>query len=435
MKKYTVTPAKQLSGEVKVPGDKSISHRAVMIGSLAKGDTVIENFLRAEDCMRTVDCFRKMGIEVDFEDSNVIIKGKGLFGLHEPTDVFDVGNSGTTIRLLLGILSGQKFHSTLTGDESIRRRPMGRVIEPLKKMGAVIHGRQRDTLAPLTIIGKELKGISYEMPIASAQVKSALLLAGLYADGTITVKEKEQTRDHTERMLEYFGASVKRDGLKIYLEGRHEFKGKELFVPGDISSAAFLMVAALIVPGSQIMIRDVGVNPGRTGILEVLHRMGADIEVMDERILSNEPVANIVVKSSELNAVELSGSIIPRVIDEIPIIAVAATQAKGKTVIKGAEELRYKESDRIKTTVHELKRLGANIEEARDGIVVYGPTRLKNGICQSYNDHRIAMISSIAGLIAAGRTIVEKVECVDTSFPSFVNTLNSISSSPLITES
>lgn len=435
MKKFTVTPAKQLSGEVKVPGDKSISHRAVMIGSIAKGDTVIENFLRAEDCMRTVDCFRKMGIEVDFEDSNVIIKGTGLFGLREPSDVFDVGNSGTTIRLLLGILSGQKFHSTLTGDESIRRRPMGRVIEPLKRMGAMIHGRQRDTLAPLTIIGKELKGMTYEMPIASAQVKSALLLAGLYADGTTTVKEKEQTRDHTERMLEYFGARIERDGLKISIEGRNELKGQKLFVPGDISSAAFLMVAALIVPGSQIMIRDVGVNPGRTGILEVLHRMGADIEVMDERIISNEPVADIVVKSSELNAVELSGSIIPRVIDEIPIIAVAATQAKGKTVIKGAEELRYKESDRIKTTVHELKRLGANIEEARDGMIIYGPTRLKNGICQSYNDHRIAMISAIAGLIAAGRTIVEKVECVDTSFPSFAGIINGISSTPLINES
>lgn len=434
MKKFTITPAKQLGGEVRVPGDKSISHRAVMIGAIAKGDTSIQNFLRSDDCMRTVECFRKMGIEINFENGDVIVKGKGLHGLHEPSDVFDVGNSGTTMRLIIGILSAQKFHSTLNGDESIRRRPMGRVVEPLKKMGAVIHGRQRDTLAPLTVIGKELKGITYEMSIASAQVKSAILLAGIYADGTTVVKEKELTRDHTERMLEYFGAKIKRDG-KISIEGKNEFKGQKVFVPGDISSAAFLMAAALIVPGSEITIKDVGVNPGRTGIIEVLHRMGAGMEVMNERILSNEPVADIVIRSSELNAVELDGSIIPKIIDEIPIIAVVATQAKGKTVIKGAEELRYKESDRIKTTVHELKRLGANIEESRDGMVIYGPTRLKNGICQSYNDHRIAMISAIAGLIAAGRTIVEKVECVDTSFPGFMNTLNSISNTPLIAES
>lgn len=435
MKKFTITPAKHLSGEVRVPGDKSISHRSIIIGSIAKGDTFITNFLKAEDCMRTIDCFRKMGIDIDFEDSGVVVKGKGLNGLHEPSNVFDVGNSGTTIRLLLGLLAAQKFHSTLTGDESIRRRPMGRVVEPLKKMGAAIHGRQRDTLAPLTIIGKDLKGITYDMPIASAQVKSAVLLAGLYADGNTTVKEKEQTRDHTERMLEHFGARIKRDGMKIIIEGGNEFSGQKVFVPGDISSAAFLMVASLIVSGSEITIKDVGVNPGRTGIIEVLHRMGADMEVVNERILSNEPVADIIVKSSELKAVELSGAIIPRIIDEIPVIAVAATQAKGKTVIKGAEELRYKESDRIKTTVHELKRLGANIEESRDGIIVFGPTRLKNGICQSYNDHRIAMISSIAGLIATGRTIVEKVECVETSFPSFTGILNSISSFPLISES
>jgi len=435
MKKYIVNQAKQLKGHVKVPGDKSISHRAVMIGSIAKGDTRIENFLRADDCMRTIDCFRKMGIEIDFEDGTVTVKGKGLLGLHEPTDVFDVGNSGTTIRLLTGILAGQKFHATLTGDETIRRRPMGRVIEPLKKMGAVIHGRQRDTLSPLTIIGRELKGMTYEMPVASAQVKSAVLLAGLYAKGTTTVIEKEPTRDHTERMLEYFGAAIKREDKRISVEGGNEFNGKEVSIPGDISSASFLMVAATIIPGSDVLIRDVGVNPGRTGIIDVLHRMGANIEVMNERIQSNEPVADISIKYSELNAVELNGSIIPRVIDEIPIIAVAATQAKGKTVIKGAEELRFKESDRINTTVHELKRLGANIEESRDGIIIYGPTKLKKGICQSYGDHRIAMISIIAGLAASDQTIVEKVECIETSFPAFSAVINSLSSSPLIIES
>jgi 3-phosphoshikimate 1-carboxyvinyltransferase len=435
MKKYVVNQAEQLQGTVKVPGDKSISHRAVMLGSIAKGNTSIENFLMSDDCLRTIDCFRKMGIEITIEGGIVKVNGKGLHGLIEPTDVFDVGNSGTTIRLITGILAGQKFHSTLTGDQSIRRRPMGRVIEPLKKMGAIIHGRQRDNLAPLMIIGKELKGITYEMPVASAQVKSAVLLAGLYAKGATTVIEKEPTRDHTERMLEYFGAAIKRDGKKISIDGGHEFGGKEVTVPGDISSAAFLMVAASIIHGSDILIKDVGVNPGRTGIIDVLHRMGAAVEAKNERILSNEPVADISVKYSQLNAIELNGSIIPKIIDEIPIIAVAATQAKGKTVIKGAEELRFKESDRINTTVRELKRLGANIEEARDGIIVYGPTKLKKGICQSYGDHRIAMISAIAGLAASEKITVEKVECVETSFPGFASIINSLSSKPLITES
>lgn len=272
------------------------------------------------------------------------------------------------------------------------------------------------------------------MPIASAQVKSAILLAGLYASGTTTIIEKEPTRDHTERMLEYFGAKIRTDGMKISIEGRQELKGQSVFVPGDISSAAFPMVAAAIVPGSKIMIRDVGVNPGRTGIIDVLHRMGADIEVMDERMMSGEPVADITVNYSQLNAIELSGSIIPRIIDEIPIIAVAATQAKGKTIIKGAEELRVKESDRIKTTVHELKRLGANIEESRDGFVIYGPSKLKGSICQSYGDHRIAMISAVAGLAASGQTIVEKTECVETSFPTFTSLINSLSKAPLIKE-
>jgi 3-phosphoshikimate 1-carboxyvinyltransferase len=435
MKKFIINQAKQLKGEIKVPGDKSISHRSIMLGSIAKGETEIENFLRADDCMRTVDCFRKMGIEIIFEDSIVKVRGTGLYGLHEPSDVFDVGNSGTSIRLLMGILAGQKFHTTLTGDESIRRRPMGRVIEPLKKMGAVIHGRQRDTLAPLTIIGKDLKAITYEMPVASAQVKSAILLAGLYASGQTTVIEKEPTRDHTERMLEYFGAAIKTENKKISIEGKKDINGQKVFVPGDISSAAFLMVAASIIPDSEILIRDVGVNPGRTGIIEVLHRMGANLEVINERMLSNEPVADISIKHSQLNSIELSGSVIPRVIDEIPIIAVAATQAKGKTIIKGAEELRLKESDRIKTTVHELKRLGANIEEARGGIVIYGPSKLKKGVCQSYGDHRIAMISAIAGLIAPGETVVEKTECVETSFPDFVNKINSLSNDILIKES
>ncbi len=435
MKKFTINPAGKLTGEVTVPGDKSISHRAVMLGSIAKGDTVVENFLKADDCMRTVDALKKMGIGISIEGEKLLIKGGGLYGLKEPTNVFDVGNSGTTIRLLLGILAGQRFHSTLTGDESIRRRPMGRVIEPLKKMGAVIHGRDHDNLAPLTVIGRDLKAISYNMPVSSAQVKSAILLAGLYAAGTTTVIEKEPTRDHTERMLEHFGARIRTDGKSISIEGRNELAGGEIFVPGDISSAAFPMVAALIVKGSDVLIKDVGVNPGRTGLLDVLHRMNADIEVMNERMLSNEPVADIRVKYSQLKAVELGGGIIPRLVDEIPAIAVVATQATGKTVIKGANELRVKESDRIKTTVRELKRLGANIEELADGMVIYGPNKLRGAVCQSYNDHRIAMISAVAALAAAGTTTVEKIECVETSFPSFAEMINRLSDQTLITVS
>jgi 3-phosphoshikimate 1-carboxyvinyltransferase len=433
MKKYNIIPSSGLKGEVIVPGDKSISHRAIMLGSLAVGETVIEGFLKADDCLRTVECFKRMGIQILIEGDRVIIKGKGLYGLTEPSDVFDVGNSGTSIRLLMGILAAQKFHSTLTGDESIRRRPMGRVIEPLKKMGATIHGRDRDTLAPLTVIGKELKSITYNMPVASAQVKSAVLFAGLYSKGTTTIVEKEPTRDHSERMLEYFGAKIKKEGNSISIEGGNELSGQNVFVPGDISSAAFPMVAALIIPGSEITIKNIGVNPGRTGILDVLHRMGADIQVVNERVLSNEPVADIIVKYSKLKGIELSGSIMPRLIDEIPIIAVAASQANGKTVIKGANELRVKESDRIKTTVRELKRLGANIDELPDGILIYGPSKLKGGVCQSYNDHRIAMISAVAGLAATGNTTVEKVECVETSFPTFAAVMNGLSDHQLIT--
>jgi len=427
MKKYTVKEAKKLSGEVRVLGDKSISHRTVMLGSIARGITTVENFLRSDDCLHTIDCFKKMGVPINFEGDKLVIEGKGLNGLCEPSDIFDVGNSGTTIRLLMGILAAQKFHSTLTGDESIRRRPMGRVIEPLKKMGALIHGRDHDTLAPMTVIGKELKPITYNMPVASAQVKSAVLFAGLYANGATTVIEKEPTRDHTERMMEFFGAKIKTEHNSITIEGKHELSGREVFVPGDISSAAFPIVAAACIKDSRIIVKDVGVNPGRTGLIDVLHRMGADIEVTNERLLANEPVADIEVKYSQMNGIEISGGIIPRIIDEIPIIAVAATQANGKTVIKGAEELRVKESDRIKTTVKELKRLGANIEEARDGFVIYGPARLSGAVCQSYNDHRIAMICAVAGLIAKGTTIVEKVECVETSFPTFPEVMNALS--------
>lgn len=425
MEKFVITPADRLEGDITIPGDKSISHRAVMLGSIAKGETTIENFLHSEDCFHTIDCFKKMGVEIE-EGERVKITGKGLSGLLKPASVLDVGNSGTTIRLLLGILAGQTFESTITGDESIRRRPMGRVVEPLKKMGARIHGRQKDTLAPLTISGGRLNNIVYELPVASAQVKSAVLLAGLFANGPTSVIEKEMTRDHTERMLGYFGANIKKEDGKITVEGRPELRGQNVVVPGDISSAAFIMVAACIVPNAKVLIRNVGVNPGRTGIIEVLHRMNANIEILNERIVSNEPIADIAVKSSNLKAMTIEGEVVPRVIDEVPIIALAATQAQGETVIRDTEELRFKESDRIKTTVRELRRLGADIDELRDGMKIRGKVELNGSVCQSYDDHRIAMMTAVAGLIAAGETTVEKTGCVDTSFPGFPSYINKL---------
>jgi len=293
-------------------------------------------------------------------------------------------------------------------------------------MGAKIHGRQKDTLAPLTIFGGKLDPITYELPVASAQVKSAILLAGLYAEGQTTVVEKKMSRDHTERMLEHFGAEIRTEAGRITIKGRPDLRAQTVSVPGDISSAAFLMVAACLVPNSKVLLRNVGVNPGRTGILEVLHRMNANIEVMNERIVSNEPVADISVRSSELKAITMDGELVPRVIDEIPIIALAATQAKGETVIRGAEELRFKESDRIKTTVKELRRLGVDVDELRDGLKVRGKVKLKSCVCQSYGDHRIAMLGAIAGLIASEGTTVEKTSCIDTSFPDFPDFLNKL---------
>ena len=422
------SPPKSLKGEVRIPGDKSISHRAVMIGSLAKGETLVENFLPAEDCLRTVACFSAMGINIDQKsETRLLIKGKGLYALEKPKDVLYVGNSGTTIRILLGILAGQKFDSTITGDESVCRRPMLRVVEPLRLMKASIEGKNGGNLAPLTIHGQQLRAISYELPVASAQVKSALLLAGLYAEGETKIIEKLISRDHSERMLEYFGAKIRRENAHIYIEGGKEFRGGEVSIPGDISSAAFIMVAASLVPGSEILLRDVGVNPTRTGIIEVLHRMGADLEVKDEEILSEEPRANILIKDRKLKGITICGGLIPRIIDELPVIAVAATQAEGMTIIKDAKELRVKESDRIATISSELKKLGAKIQEKEDGMVIYGPTKLKGSTVISYGDHRVAMSMAVAGLIAEGETIVEDTECIKTSFPGFEEILSTIS--------
>ncbi len=432
MKNFCITSPPSLAGEISPPGDKSISHRSIMISSIAEGESTISSFLKSDDCLRTIDCFRKMGIKISEEEGIIKVDGKGLRGLLKPSEDLYVGNSGTTIRLILGILAGQPFTVKISGDESIRRRPMARVIEPLKKMGAKISGRQKDTLAPLTITGGDVKPIKYSPPQASAQVKSAILLAGLYASGETTVTEKAPTRDHTERMLEYFGANVKKENLSVSVEGGPSLKAKEINVPGDISSASYLLAAGLIVPNSEVLIRNVGMNPGRTGIIDVFHRMGADLDVHNERIISNEPVADIKVRKSKLRGIELSGSIIPRIIDEIPIIAVVATQAEGRTVIKGATELRVKESDRITTMTTALKRMGAKIKDLPDGFIIDGRVELKGAKCTSFKDHRVAMAVSIAGLVAQGETIVEDIDCVGTSFPDFAETLAKLSSQVFI---
>ncbi len=405
--------------EIHIPGDKSISHRAVMLGALAKGETIVNNFLMSEDCLATVDCFRKLGIDIKMtndkcqmsNECKIIIKGKGLRGLKRAKEVLDVGNSGTTIRLMLGILAAQDFISEITGDASIQKRPMMRVIKPLSEMGANIEGEY----APLKVYGRKLKPITYELPVASAQVKSAILLAGLYAGGETKVIEKNPARDHTERMLKYFNAKPGQD-----------FAGTTIDVPGDISSAAFFMVAGALIQNCELKMPNVGTNPTRMGIVEVLHRMGANLEVKDEQILSEEPRATILVKPSKLQGIKISGEIIPRIIDEIPIIALAATQAEGVTEIRGAKELRIKESDRIATVSSELKKLGANIEELDDGVIITGPTPLKGGKVKSYGDHRIAMMLSVANLIADGQVKIDDVKCIETSFPGFKKLLGGL---------
>jgi len=417
MKSLQINQSKGLKGEIHIPGDKSTSHRAVMIGSLAGGRTKIDNFLPSADCLATVDCFRKLGIEINLNGNQVEVFGKGLRGLKPSRETLDAGNSGTTIRLISGILAGQNFKTIITGDESIQRRPMARIVKPLRSMGASIEGRRlnNEIFAPLKISGGDLKPINYELPVASAQVKSAILLAGLFAEGETVVIEKNPSRDHTERMLSHFGAKIQ--GTRI--RGNREFSGADIDIPGDLSSASFLMAAALLVSDSLLLIREVGVNPTRTGIIDILHRMGANLEVKDERMISEEPRAEILVRSSKLRAVKISGEIVPRIIDEIPIIAVAATQAEGLTEIRGARELRVKESDRIATISSELKKMGADIQELEDGMFIVGPTKLKGTTVKSFGDHRIAMAMAIAGLVAEGETIIEDTECIETSFPGF----------------
>ncbi|WP_163328913.1 3-phosphoshikimate 1-carboxyvinyltransferase [Desulfurobacterium thermolithotrophum] len=411
-----------LKGSIRVPSDKSISHRSIMLGSLNKGTVVVRNFLRSEDCLNTLKAFLELGVEIEDRKDVIIIKGKGKYSLKEPFNVIDLGNSGTSIRLISGILSGQPFYSVLTGDQYLRRRPMDRIAIPLKMMGAEIFGREEGKYPPLTILGKrKLKGIDYKSPKASAQVKSAVLLAGLFSDEPVSVTEPAKSRDHTERMLRAFGVDVEIKGLTVSLgKNRNLEKDIEIDVPADISSAAFFLVGAAITPDSEVVLKDVILNPTRTGILDVMKRMEANVKVENIRNVSGEEVGDISVSySPNLKATEIKGEEIPRLIDEIPIIALLATQAEGETIIRDAQELRVKESDRIKSTVENLKAIGAEVEELPDGMIIRGKTSLKGGMVQSYGDHRIAMTFTIASLISEEVIEIDDVDCIKTSYPRF----------------
>ncbi|HGJ65111.1 TPA: 3-phosphoshikimate 1-carboxyvinyltransferase [bacterium] len=426
MSKITILPKTNLKGEIYPPGDKSISHRSVMIGSIAEGTTEVTNFLNGEDCIATIKAFEKMGVTIEGKGtSEVTVHGVGLDGLKEPDDVLDMGNSGTSTRLIAGILAGQPFYSVMTGDNSLRSRPMKRVAEPLRQMGAQIYGRKGD-LAPLTIIGGNLKAIDYQTPVASAQIKSCILLAGLYADGETSVTEVAESRDHTERMLRSFGAEISSLSLKHSVKGRPKLVGHKINVPGDISSAAYFIVAGLICPNSEIIIRNVGVNPTRTGIIDALKQMDGYIEIQNLREESDEPTADLYIKSSQLKGASFSGDIIVRMIDEIPILVLAGTQAKGETIIKDAQELRVKESDRITNAVTEFRKIGAELAELDDGMTISGDSKLKGGICESHGDHRMAMSLAIAGLVSDTGVTINDIDCVNTSFPEFWKLVSSI---------
>lgn len=417
-----------LSGEINIPGDKSISHRAVMLGSVANGKTVVENFLPGDDCLSTISCFQKLGVSIKQNEDFVEIEGNGFEGLREPNEILDTGNSGTTTRLIVGLLSGIPMHTCLIGDESIAKRPMKRVTGPLRQMGAKIDGREDGNFTPLAIRGGALTGIDYHSPIASAQVKSSILLAGINAKGTTSVTEPHKSRDHTERMLQAFGCKVEVEDLTVKVKGGQSLNGTHIQVPGDISSAAFFLVAGAIVPNSKITLKNVGMNPTRTGIIDVLVTMGARLEITNNRVVNNEPLADLTIQTSDLSGIEISGEIIPRLIDEIPIIALLATQAKGKTVIKDASELKVKETNRIETVVGELTKLGAKIESTDDGMIITGQQHsLTGGRVHSHGDHRIGMMLAVAACVAEGDIVLESPESIAVSYPNFFKHLELLS--------
>lgn len=427
MASLTITPGRPLKGTIAVPGDKSVTHRAIILTALAEGLSQVTDYCRGEDCLNTMRAFQSLGVRIEETPERLTVHGKGMWGLTEPFGPIDCGNSGTGIRLMAGLLAGQDFFTVLTGDESIRRRPMGRVVKPLRAMGATIAGRKGGELAPLAITGTRLKGMSYESPVASAQIKSSLLFASLYADGLTTISEPRLSRDHTERMFAYFGIPFHRDGCTVRIEGRPSIRwsGKAVVVPGDLSAAAFFIVGASIVPDSDVTVLSVGMNPTRTGLLDILRQMGAYIEVLNPREEAGEPVADLRVRSMPLRGVQIGPEQIPQTIDEFPILCVAAAVADGETVITGAEELRVKESDRIATMAAELRAMGARIEERPDGMVIQGLGRkgangaLTGATCASHGDHRVAMSVAIGALTAAQPTQIQDTACIETSFPNF----------------
>ena len=428
----TIAPTRGLKGEVTIPGDKSISHRSIMLGSIALGTTEITHFLEGADCLSTIDCFRKMGVEIERKPSSILVHGKGLRGLTAPASTLNVGNSGTTTRLISGILSGQNFATTLSGDDSLNSRPMKRIMTPLNTMGAHIRSLNDNGCAPLHIRPGALHGIHYQSPVASAQVKSAVLLAGLYADSPTSVTEPALSRNHTELMLQGFGAYVATDlhtdgTATAHVEPCKELYGQQICVPGDISSAAYFIAAALLVPGSELLVKNVGTNFTRAGFLKVCKAMGADIETVSQTIEGGESRADLLVRYSHLKGTVIEGDIIPTLIDEIPMIAIMAAFADGQTVIRDAAELKVKETNRIDTVTAGLKAMGAVITPTDDGMIIEGTGHLNGASIQSYLDHRIAMAFSVAGLASDGETPIVDSQCVDVSYPEFYATLNSVS--------
>ncbi|MCA1023285.1 3-phosphoshikimate 1-carboxyvinyltransferase [Halobacillus litoralis] len=418
--------SKKLQGTMSVPGDKSISHRSVIFSGLAEGTSHITNFLTGEDCLRTVEAFREMGVRIDQKEDRLTVYGNGIQGLQEPSAPLNFGNSGTTARLMSGVLAGLPLFTTAFGDASLSKRPMDRVVVPLKEMGAEISGRNQNRLLPLAFTGRTLKGAVHELTVRSAQVKSALLLAGMLADGETKVVELGQTRNHTEMLLPEFGVDIDVQGSVITIQGGQQPQASDIKVPGDISSAAFFIVAASIVPGSNLTIKDVGLNPTRDGIIQAMKQMGADIDTEIHTYIGREPVGDIRVRGSRLQALKLDGELIPNLIDEIPIIALAATQAEGTTIIKDAEELKFKETDRIEAVVTTLAKLGADVEATDDGMIIHGGASLQGGSIHSYGDHRIGMMGAVASLISSNPVTIEDKDCINISYPSFFEHLNEV---------
>jgi len=428
MNSKTIGKAKQLKGEITVAADKSISHRAAIFSSLASGESVIRNFLQAEDTLSTCRCMSALGAKIIDTGTELVINGCGLHGLQEPADVLYCGNSGTTMRLLAGLLAGQPFFSILSGDTSLNRRPMRRVIDPLEQMGANIQGSQNGKYPPMAITGKILHGIRYKLPVASAQVKSAIMLAALNAEGVTELIEPEKSRDHSENMLAAMGALINADGKKVRITPGKELCPQDFLIPGDISSAAFFLVAATIVPGAEVQICSVGVNPSRTGIIQVMQQMGARIKLENHRTIGGEAMADLIISAAPLKAVKIEGEIIPRLIDELPILAVAMAAAEGESVVRGAGELRVKETDRITAICSELAKMGVAISELEDGFIVQGKrTPLRGAQLNSHGDHRIAMSLAVAALIADGDSTINDAGAVNISFPAFWQLLDKIS--------